>query len=59
MLSASQHGTYSYIPFQYIVSYIISVVVVVIITTTNITIIIIIIVSTASSVGELVSPKRS
>jgi hypothetical protein len=55
MLNASQHGTYSYIPFQHIVSYIISIIVVAIV----IIIIIIITVSTASSVGELVSRKRS
>jgi hypothetical protein len=49
MLNASQHGTYSYIPFQHIVSYIISIVVIVVI----------IIVSTESSVGALMSRKRS
>jgi hypothetical protein len=51
MLNASQLGTYSYIPLQHIVSYIISIFVVVIIT--------IIIMSTASSAGELMSRKRS
>jgi len=54
MLNASQHSTYSYIPFQHIVSYIIGIVIVVVVV-----IIIIIIVSTASSVGELMSRKRS
>lgn len=55
MLNASQHGTYLYIPFQHIVSYIISVVVVI----TIIIVVMNIIVSTASSVGELMSRKHS